>query len=192
MVSLAQLAGNLVNRERKCFSSVIRPDLAVLAGQIAQPAGRMTVVPDAAERLSPQAADLVRRIARGILDEPAGLMDQVHTAVSAAADEPLRSEPTLAAEVAASTRANVLHWAASLERDPGGPVPANLSPEVLGIAREAFRRAIEKTVYTTYHAGQRRAGVLDAHRVRAVAGPGGAASGGWAPNPAAPPMRPTQ
>jgi DNA-binding PucR family transcriptional regulator len=111
-------------------------------------------VADAGGPLSPQAADLVRRVARGVLDEPADLMDQVQAAVSAAADEPLRSEPVLAAEVAASTRANVLHWAASMERDPGGPVPANLTPEVLGIAREAFRRGIEQTVYTTYHAGQ--------------------------------------
>ena len=111
-------------------------------------------MPDAGEPLSPQAADLVRRIARTVLDEPADLMDQVHAAVSAAADEPLRSEPVLAAEVAASTRSNVLHWAAGIARDPGGRVPANLTPEVLGIAREAFRRGIEQTVYTTYHAGQ--------------------------------------
>jgi DNA-binding PucR family transcriptional regulator len=114
----------------------------------------MAVVPDAGEPLSPQAADLVRRIARLFLDEPADLMAEVYTAVAAAADEPLRSEPVLAAEVAASTRSNVLHWAAGLARDPGGRVPANLSPEVLGIAREAFRRGIEQTVYTTYHAGQ--------------------------------------
>jgi DNA-binding PucR family transcriptional regulator len=114
----------------------------------------MTVVPEAGEPLSPQAAELVRRIAQGILDEPADLMGQVYAAVSAAADEPLRSEPTLAAEVAASTRSNVLHWAAGLAQDPGGRVPANLMPEVLGIAREAFRRGIEQTVYTTYHAGQ--------------------------------------
>jgi hypothetical protein len=114
----------------------------------------MTVVPDAGKPLSPQAADLVRQIARGILDEPADLMDQVHAAVAAAADEPLRSDPVLAAEVTASTRSNVLHWAAGVARDPGRPVPANLSPEVLGIAREAFRRGIEQTVYTTYHAGQ--------------------------------------
>jgi len=111
-------------------------------------------VPDAGESLSPQAAELARRIARVFLDEPADLMAEVHAAVSAAADEPLRSEPVLAAEVAASTRANVLHWAASVWRDPGGRVPANLTPEVLGIAREAFRRGIEQTVYTTYHAGQ--------------------------------------
>jgi len=114
----------------------------------------MAAVPDAAEPLSPQAADLVRRIARVFLDEPADLMAEVQAAVSAAADEPLRSEPVLAAEVAASTRANVLHWAAGIGRDPGGRVSANLTPEVLGIAREAFRRGIEQTVYTTYHAGQ--------------------------------------
>ena len=109
---------------------------------------------DAGEPLSPQAADLVRRIARGILDEPADLMAEIHATVSAAADEPLRSEPVLAAEVAASTRSNVLAWAAGILNDPGGRVPANLTPEVLGIAREAFRRGIEQTVYTTYHAGQ--------------------------------------
>jgi DNA-binding PucR family transcriptional regulator len=123
----------------------------------------MTVVPDAGELLSPQAADLVRRLARGILDEPVDLMAEIQAAVSAAADEPLRSEPVLAAEVAASTRANVLHWAAGIARDPGGRVPANLSPEVLGIAREAFRRGIEQTVYTTYHAGQN---VVQAYWVR--------------------------
>jgi hypothetical protein len=88
------------------------------------------------------------------LDVPADLMAELHAAVSAAADEPLRSEPVLAAEVAASNRANVLHLAASMLKDPGGPVPANLTPEVLGIAREAFRRGIEQAVYTTYHAGQ--------------------------------------
>ncbi len=111
-------------------------------------------MPEAGEPLSPQAADLIRRVARVFLDEPADLMAEVHAAVSAAADEPLRSEPVLAAEVAASNRANVLHLAASMLRDPGGRVPANLTPEVLGIAREAFRRGIEQAVYTTYHAGQ--------------------------------------
>jgi DNA-binding PucR family transcriptional regulator len=123
-------------------------------GRLHNGLGRLAAVPDTGEPLSPQAADLVRRIARVFLDEPADLMAQVYAAVSAAADEPLRSEPVLAAEVAASTRANVLYWAASILRDPGGRVPANLTPEVLGIAREAFRRGIEQTVYTTYHAGQ--------------------------------------
>src|SRR5689334_15277586 len=151
---IAAVTDSYVNRERRSFNAVIGPDLPARSGQIAQRAGSMTAVPDAGEPLSPQTADLVRRIARGILDEPAELMAEVYAAVSAAADEPLRSDPVLAAEVAASTRANVLHWAAGIARDPGGRVPANLTPEVLGIAREAFRRGIEQTVYTTYHAGQ--------------------------------------
>ena len=108
----------------------------------------MAVVPDAGEPLSPEAADLVRRVARVFLDEPADLMAEVHAAVAAAADEPLRSEPVLAAEVAASNRANVLHLAACMLKDPGGRVPANLTPEVLGIAREAFRRGIEQAMYS--------------------------------------------
>jgi len=41
----------------------------------------MAVVPDAGEPLSPQTADLVRRIARMVLDEPADLMAEVHAAV---------------------------------------------------------------------------------------------------------------
>ena len=138
----------------------------------------MAVVPDAGEPLSPEAADLVRRVARVFLGEPADLMAEVHAAVSAAADEPLRSEPTLAAEVAASTRANVLHLAASMLKDPGGRVPANLTPEVLGIAREAFRRGIEQSrVHDLPLWAERRVGVLDAHRVLAVGRPGGPAPG---------------
>jgi len=140
MVSLGQLTCDYVNHGRKRFSAAIRPRSALVGGQIAQSAGSMTVVPYAREPLSLQATDLVRRIARMVLDEPADLMAEVQAAVSAAADEPLRSQPVLAAEVAASTRANVLHWAASMEQDPAGRVPANLTPEVLGIAREAFRR----------------------------------------------------
>jgi hypothetical protein len=59
MMSLVQLTG-IVNSERKCFSAAIRPDSALVGGQIAQQAGRLAVVPDAGEPLSPQAADLVR------------------------------------------------------------------------------------------------------------------------------------
>jgi hypothetical protein len=42
----------------------------------------------------------------------------VQAAVLAAAEEPLRSERTLAAEVAASTRSKVLRWAVGIARDP--------------------------------------------------------------------------
>ena len=50
----------------------------------------MAVVPDAGEALSPQAADLIRRVARVVLDEPADLMAEVHAAVLAAASRSRR------------------------------------------------------------------------------------------------------
>jgi hypothetical protein len=42
-------------------------------------------VADAGEPPSPQAADLIRRVAQVFLDEPADLMAEMHAAVSAAA-----------------------------------------------------------------------------------------------------------
>ena len=44
----------------------------------------MAAVPAAGEPLSPQAANLIRRIARVVLDEPADLMAEVYAAVLAA------------------------------------------------------------------------------------------------------------
>ena len=74
---IAAVTGSYVNSERKCFNAAIRPNLAALDGQSAQQAGTMAVVPDAGEPLSPQAADLVRRLAQGILDEPVDLMAEI-------------------------------------------------------------------------------------------------------------------
>jgi DNA-binding PucR family transcriptional regulator len=68
--------------------------------------------------------------------------------------EPLRADVTLLAEAAASTRANILHWAECTIADPGGRVPANLSPAVLAIARDATRRGADRMLLSGYHASQ--------------------------------------
>lgn len=102
---------------------------------------------------SSAAADVLRRVSELLLEEPADVMADIHDAVFAAALEPFRSEPSLAAEVTASSRGNMLHWVSSMLRDPGEPVAANLSAEVVGIARDAFRRGVEPTLATAYHAG---------------------------------------
>lgn len=60
----------------------------------------------------------------------------------------------MAAEVTASSRGNLLHWAAALGRAPGETVMSNLSPEVVGIARDAFRRGIATELVPAYHAGR--------------------------------------
>ena len=83
---VAAVTASDVNSQSKCFSAAIRPDWPAVDGQIAQPAARLAVTPDAGEPLSPQAADLVLRITRKVLDEPADLMAEVHAAVFAAAE----------------------------------------------------------------------------------------------------------
>lgn len=80
-------------------------------------------------------------------------MADLNDAVFAAVRETFRSEPSLAAEVMASSRSNLLHWAASLLRDPGVVVSSNLTAEVVGIARDAFRRGVEQELVSGYHAG---------------------------------------
>ena len=103
---------------------------------------------------SPAAAQLLRDGAQFLLDHMEELLDELDQAVMAAFPEQLREDVTLAAEAAASTRANIVHWATCVVRDPGAPVPANLSPEVLGIARVAIRRGEDQMLLGTYHAGQ--------------------------------------
>lgn len=66
----------------------------------------------------------------------------------------LREDVALAAEAAASTRANILHWARYVMADPARRVPANLSPEVVAIARDAVRRGADQMIVSTYHSGQ--------------------------------------
>lgn len=103
---------------------------------------------------SPVAAALLQRAAGMLLEQPAELVEQLDAAILGAAAQPVRAEPTLAAEVAASTRANLVHWATCVVRKPGARVPVSLGPEVLGVARDAVRRGAEETLVSTYHAGQ--------------------------------------
>jgi DNA-binding PucR family transcriptional regulator len=47
-----------------------------------------------------------------------------------------------------------MHWAECTIADPGGRVPANLSPAVLAIARDAMRRGADRMLLSGYHASQ--------------------------------------
>jgi DNA-binding PucR family transcriptional regulator len=111
-------------------------------------------VPEPWNPPSPAAAELLREAARWFLEQPQDLYDQLDRAIMEASPPVLREEVTLAAETAASTRANIVHWATCTLRDPGARVPVNLSPEVLGIARDAVRRGADQMLVATYHAGQ--------------------------------------
>jgi DNA-binding PucR family transcriptional regulator len=107
--------------------------------------------------LSPAAADLLRTLARLLLDAPPELIGELDREILGVSPEPLRAEPALVAEMAASTRANVAHWATSVLRDPEARVPANLAPEVLAIARDSVRRGADQMLLSAYHAGQNAA-----------------------------------
>src|SRR5438105_6654368 len=109
---------------------------------------------EVAESPRERAEALVREAARWFLQHSAELADQLDEAVMAAAPPPLRADVTLAAEAAASNRANVIHWAICMTRDPTARVPANLSPEVLEIARVAVRRGADQMIVNTYHSSQ--------------------------------------
>ena len=103
---------------------------------------------------SPQAAALLRDAARWFLEHSTELIAQLDSAILDVFPESLRADVTLAAEAAASNRANILHWASHMVAGPGLRVPANLSPEVLAIARDAIRRGEDQMLPSAYHAGQ--------------------------------------
>lgn len=102
---------------------------------------------------SPAAAAVIRCVSEQLLDEPEDVLAEVYRAVFAATREIFRTDPSLAAEVTASSRGNIRHWAASLARDPAQGVTSNLSAEVVGIARDAFRLGIAHELHSAYHAG---------------------------------------
>src|SRR5581483_2174284 len=75
-------------------------------------------------------------------------------AVMDASPEQISADLTLAAEAAASTRANIMLRATCAARDAGARVPVSLSAEVLGVARDAVRRGADTMLVSAYHAGQ--------------------------------------
>ncbi|HEX4564120.1 MAG TPA: hypothetical protein VH115_06650, partial [Solirubrobacteraceae bacterium] len=103
---------------------------------------------------SPAAATLLRDAAVWFRDHASELEGLLDEATLATFPEPLLTDVTLTDEAAASTRANIMHWAAHTIADPGARVPANLSPEVLAIARDATRRGADQLLLSAYHASQ--------------------------------------
>jgi DNA-binding PucR family transcriptional regulator len=103
---------------------------------------------------SPRATALMRDAARTFLEHSEELVAQLDQAIMDAFPAALREDVTMAAEAAASTRANIMHWATCVVADPAARVPANLGPEVLAIARDAVRRGADQMIVSTYHSGQ--------------------------------------
>jgi DNA-binding PucR family transcriptional regulator len=104
---------------------------------------------------SPAVAALIRTGATAFLEDPGGLFDEVDAAVLAATPSRLSADPAITAATVATNHANILHWASANVRRPGEPVPANLSPAVVDIARDIVRRGLDDvTSLNTYRIGQ--------------------------------------
>ncbi|WP_431233074.1 PucR family transcriptional regulator [Mycolicibacterium psychrotolerans] len=102
---------------------------------------------------STRVQDLIRQGAEIALNAPQEWLDELDRATSAT--NPLMSEdPGLAAAGSRTNRANLLVWATANVRDPGAPVPANLGPEAIGIARDLVRRGMDQYALDGYRAGQ--------------------------------------
>jgi DNA-binding PucR family transcriptional regulator len=99
-------------------------------------------------------AALIREGVGALLADPEALFEQVDAAVLAAAPPRLAEDPAITAATIATDRANIVHWASANVRRPGAPVPANLSPEVLDLARDIVRRGLDDTTLNTYRIGQ--------------------------------------
>ncbi len=110
--------------------------------------------PDAWPPPSPRAAALVRAIVGVLLNDPGGTIGPLQDATLSVSPAALTDDPVLAAEMAASNRANVLHWARCMQADPGARVPVDLSVAVLGIARDTVRRGLDDVIVAAYRAGQ--------------------------------------
>ncbi len=106
---------------------------------------------------SERVAALIRIGARAFLDDPRALFAEVDAAVLAAAPPRLAADPAITAATIATDHANMLHWATANLGRPGAPVPANLSPEVLDLARDIVRRGLDEATLNTYRIGQNAA-----------------------------------
>jgi DNA-binding PucR family transcriptional regulator len=100
-------------------------------------------------------AALIRDGATAFLEDPGSLFGEVDAAVLEATPTRLSSDPAITTATIATNHANILHWVTANVRRPGEPVPANLSPAVVDIARDIVRRGVDDTTtLNTYRIGQ--------------------------------------
>ena len=106
------------------------------------------------ERPSPRVAELIRTGAQLLLDAREEVFAEVDAAVLADPEDPIAADPALAEAVRRNNHANLVHWASANVHDPGGPVAPNLSPDLLGVARDFVRRGFDQNALHAYRIGQ--------------------------------------
>jgi DNA-binding PucR family transcriptional regulator len=107
------------------------------------------------ERPSERVCELMRRGAEQVVSLPQEWLEELHQAtLSSEYMRAIAGDPVLAEATRRSNRANLLHWAAANISHPGEPVPANLGPEPLAIARDLIRRGMDESAVDAYRVGQ--------------------------------------
>ncbi|MCV6987161.1 PucR family transcriptional regulator [Mycobacterium shinjukuense] len=101
---------------------------------------------------SPRVQELIRKGAWMALNPPREWLEEFDRATLAACP-PIAQDPALAAVVTRSSRGNLVHFASSILRNPGAPVPPNLSPETLRMARDLVRRGLDASALEVYRIG---------------------------------------
>jgi DNA-binding PucR family transcriptional regulator len=107
------------------------------------------------ERPSERVCELMRQGAEFVLNLPQSWLDEMDKAtLSSEYMRAIAGDPVLAEATRRSNRANLLHWAGANISHPCAPVPANLSPETLDIARDLIRRGLDESAVDAYRIGQ--------------------------------------
>ncbi|WP_354700040.1 helix-turn-helix domain-containing protein [Paraconexibacter sp. AEG42_29] len=107
--------------------------------------------------LGAPAADLVRAAATLALADPGPLLAAVDEAVLAGSPA-LAAYADLAQQTQLANHTNVLRWLTSTAHRPGEPVPREVAPEALDIARDVVRRGLDRDVmWTAYRRGENAA-----------------------------------
>jgi DNA-binding PucR family transcriptional regulator len=111
------------------------------------------------KRPSKRVCELIQQGAKLVVDGPEGPIEELDRAtLTPEYMQTVANDPVLAEAVRRSNRSNRLHWAAANISHPGEPVPANLGPESLTIARYLIRRGLdESTAIDAYRIGQNTA-----------------------------------
>jgi DNA-binding PucR family transcriptional regulator len=98
--------------------------------------------------------EAMAHVAARLLEEGEALGEELDRTIFEASPE-LATDATIAAETIASTRANLGRWLGAMAAHPGEPVPGDLPPEALDLARSLVRRGIELASLThAYRRGQ--------------------------------------
>lgn len=104
-------------------------------------------------RPSPQVRELIRQCAHVVVNARPEWLDELDRAVLGA-NPAIASDPELAAAISRSNRSNLLFWGTANVRDPGAPVPPNVTSEPIAVARELVRRGVDSYSLDAYRVGE--------------------------------------